>query len=64
MKYFLNNISQTADIFAIPFFLLLTIYFYNKKNKNTVEKLLLLFGISGLIADLLFTIHFLSNVEM
>jgi len=56
-----KNISHIGDIIAIPFFYLLIIYFYNIKNKNLLEYILLLFSISGFILDILFTIQFLSK---
>lgn len=54
-----TDISHFGDIIAIPFFLLSTVYFYRKKNKNKVEYILLLFSISGLILDIYFTYIFL-----
>jgi hypothetical protein len=54
-------ISHVADIYAIPFFGLSTFYFYNIKNKNKIEYILFLFSISGLIADILFTIFFINS---
>ena len=54
----INNISHIGDIFAIPMFLLSSIYFYKIKNKTLVEYFLLIFSISGFILDILFTIWF------
>lgn len=54
----ITNVSHYGDILAIPFFLLLIIYFYNKKNKNYIEYLLLLFGIGGFILDIFYTYIF------
>lgn len=54
-------ISHLADIYAIPLFGLSTFYFYNIQNKNKFEYILLLFSISGLIADILFTISFINS---
>ena len=52
----LNNLG---DILAIPFFALSLKYFYEKKNKNILEKVLLLFSLVGLLADIAFTLkHF------
>ena len=53
-----TNISHYGDILAIPFFALLIIYFYNIKNKTPKEKILLLFGISGFVMDLVYTYIF------
>jgi hypothetical protein len=51
--------SHVGDILAIPFFALSLNYFYNKKNKNNLEKVLLLFSLVGLFADIAFTLkHF------
>jgi hypothetical protein len=58
-----NNISHIGDILAIPFFLLLCIYFYRIENKTPIEYILLLFSISGLILDILFTYIFLLRVK-
>jgi hypothetical protein len=64
MKYdnFIKNFSNYGDILAIPFFALLVIYFYNIKNKSTIEYVLLWFSISGFILDILYTFIFLSRV--
>lgn len=63
MKYdnFIKNLSHYGDILAIPFFALLVIYFYNIVDKSTIEYVLLLFSISGVILDSLYTYIFLSN---
>lgn len=44
-----------CDVAAIPFFIILIIYFSSIKNKTYVEYLLLLFGIVGLVIDSIFT---------
>ena len=44
---------------AIPFFLLLVIYFYKKPRLTDEEKILALFSFGGLLADLYF-VFFLS----
>jgi hypothetical protein len=59
----ITNISHYGDILAIPFFLLLIIYFYNKKNKNCIEYLLLLFGIGGFILDIFYTYIFFKQQD-
>lgn len=57
---FIHNLSHYGDILAIPFFSLLSLYFYNIEDKTTIEYVLLFFSICGLLADILFTyIHFL-----
>jgi len=54
----MKNLSHIGDILAIPFFLLLTIYFYKIINKTPLEWILFIFVIIGLIADLFFTYIF------
>jgi hypothetical protein len=48
------KLSKIGDCIAIPFFLLLALYFYKKKDKTDEEKILFLFSIGGLFADLYF----------
>ena len=55
-KFIINNIHTIGDCIAIPFFAIMIYYFNNKKYKTNFEKLLYLFSIVGLIADLLFII--------
>lgn len=54
-----SNLSNYADLLAIPFFILLVIYFYKKKNRTNIENILFLFAIAGLILDILFSYIFL-----
>jgi hypothetical protein len=58
-----NSFSQIlpriADMFAIPLFALSLYYFYNIKNKNNIEYLLLIFSAIGLSADIFFVYLFL-----
>ena len=56
-----NDLSNYGDILAIPFFALLVIYFYNIKNKSTLEYILFYFSIAGFVLDILYTIMFLYN---
>jgi hypothetical protein len=56
----IQNISNYGDILAIPFFLLLVIYFHEKENKTIFEYILYLFSISGLLLDSYFTYLFYS----
>ena len=51
-----NKISHYGDIIAIPFFLLLTIYFLRIKRKTLLEYILLIFSISGFVLDIIYTI--------
>ncbi len=50
-----ENMSHIGDILAIPFFLLLIIYFYQKKTPTQLEQLFLLFAIAGFALDSYFT---------
>jgi hypothetical protein len=50
------NLPKTGDIIAIPFFFLLCIYFYKKNILTLEEKILYLFVIGGLCADLFFVL--------
>lgn len=54
-----SNLSNYADLLAIPFFILLVIYFYNKKNRTNIENILFLFAIVGLVLDIFFSYIFL-----
>lgn len=58
MKYYIKNCCHYGDILAIPFFALLVVYFYTIEHKSTIEYVLLLFSISGLILDIFFTYIF------
>lgn len=57
----MKNISHYGDILAIPFFLLLIIYFYKIENKNTIEYILLFFSIFGFVLDIIFTFQFIMK---
>ena len=59
MTKIFNNISNYADILAIPMFALFIFYFYNIENKNLIEKILFLCSIIGLTLDVGFTYIFL-----
>ena len=58
---FIYNLSHYGDILAIPFFLLLTIYFYNLEEKTTMEYIFLFFSFSGFILDVLYTYIFFTK---
>ena len=60
-KNFMKKYCHYGDILAVPFFGLMTVYFYNIDHKSTLEYILLLFAILGFIADVLFTYIFLST---
>ena len=51
----IKNLNHYGDILAIPFFALLSYYFYNIENKTTMEYVLFLFCISGFVLDILYT---------
>jgi hypothetical protein len=56
------GMSHIGDVLAIPFFLWLSVYFYQINDKTTTEWALLAFAISGFILDLLFTyLHFIKR---
>tara|TARA_Y100000591_G_scaffold66045_2_gene54648 strand:+ start:17181 stop:17378 length:198 start_codon:yes stop_codon:yes gene_type:complete len=55
MNYILDNLCHYADFLAIPYFLLLTIYFLRIKDKSIIEYILLSFSISGLVFDTIFS---------
>jgi hypothetical protein len=57
----LNNYAHYGDILAIPFFMLLSIYFYNKNRKTLLEYILFFFAISGFVLDSIFTYIYLFN---
>jgi len=55
--YNINYFITIGDFLAIPFFMLLCYYFYLKKNKTIIEKILFLFSLSALIIDTYFTVY-------
>lgn len=63
MTKILNNISNYADILAIPMFALFIFYFYNIENKNLIEQILFLFSIIGLTLDIIFTYLFVFKIR-
>ena len=58
----MNDISHIADILAIPFFFLLTVYFYQLPDKNILECVLFLFALTGLLLDVLFTYMYMCKL--
>ena len=58
------NISHYGDILAIPFFLLLTVYFYILEDKTTMEYIFLFFSGSGFVLDILYTYLFLTRKKV
>ena len=63
MNINLLNISNYADILAIPFFAYTCLYFYNIVGKNRIEYFLFICSIIGLVCDICFTYIFLSKAD-
>lgn len=59
MKY--ENLSHYGDVLAIPFFALLSFYFYNIEEKSPMEYVLFAFSLSGFILDIVYTYIFLRK---
>ena len=59
----IKNLSHYGDILAIPFFILLVIYFYNIEHKSRIEYVLLYFSIGGVVLDILYTFIFLRDLK-
>ena len=57
----MRNISHYGDIIAVPFFALLSFYFYQIEEKTDLEYILFFFSISGFILDIIYTIFFISG---
>lgn len=51
----MSGLSHIGDIFAIPFFLWLVIYFYQIEDKTPTEYVLMAFSTCGFALDILFT---------
>ena len=63
MNKLANKLTHIGDILAIPFFLLLTIYFYKIENKSNLENILFLFSFVCLIIDTIFTYFYLTGFK-
>lgn len=63
MNKIIDNFSHYGDILAIPFFALLSFYFYNIESKTTLEYVLLYFSICGFILDILFTYAYFTKTN-
>ena len=59
MNRFVNKLTHIGDILAIPFFILLSIYFYNIENKTLLEQILFLFSVSCFIIDVSFSFFYI-----
>lgn len=57
------DLVHYADMLAIPFFVLLVLYFSKMQHKSATEIILYLFSLVALIVDVGFTTYqFLANV--
>jgi len=59
MNKFVEKLTHIGDMIAVPFFILLTIYFYNIENKTNLEYLLFLFSLSCFLIDVTFSYFFM-----
>ena len=50
------KIREIVDVIAVPFFFLLSLYFYSLENKTPIEYTLYIFSITGFIVDLSLTL--------
>ena len=50
------ELVHAGDVLAVPFFLILFLYFYLKNKKSQLEIVLMLFALAGLIFDTYVTI--------
>ncbi len=57
----IEKIVHYADVLAIPCFLISFLYFYFRENKTLLEIFIMLFLLSGLILDTIFTYNFLNK---
>ena len=63
MKIKIENLNHYGDILAVPFFALLSYYFYRIENKTVFEYVLFLFSISGCVLDMLYTYIYVYNIK-
>ncbi len=56
-----DNIFRYADIVALPFFLIMIIYFIKIKDKSTIEHILTFFAFIGFIVDYKSSYDFLNK---
>jgi len=55
------KIREIVDVIAVPFFFLLSLYFYNIENKTPIEYTLYIFSIIGFIVDLSLTLWLVKS---
>ena len=60
----LYNLNRVADIFAIPLWIIMLIYFISIDKNTAIEWILLGFAVIGLLADGLFTADFVKSGEL
>lgn len=58
IKYTGFRPEDLGDLLAIPFFALSFYYFYTLEHKTTLENILMLFSLAGLILDCIFSAKF------
>jgi len=61
VNFTIENLVHYADVLAIPCFFISFLYFLNKQNKTLLEIFIMLFLLSGLILDIIFTYNFLTK---
>lgn len=59
MNKFVNKLTHIGDMIAVPFFVLLSMYFYNLENKTPLENLLFLFSVSCFLIDITFSYFYI-----
>lgn len=59
----ISQIIHFGDLLAIPFFLLMFLYFNRIKNKTPTEYILYMFSFFGLFADIYFSYLYLKKVK-
>lgn len=59
MNKFVNKLTHIGDILALPFFILLSIYFYRIENKTPLEYLLFYFSVLCFMIDVTFSYFYL-----
>ena len=64
MQKIINTTTHIGDILAIPFFALLTYYFYFIENKTPFEWLLFLFSLAGFLIDGTFTLLYFTYFKV
>jgi len=63
MNKFINELTHIGDMLATPFFLLLTIYFYNIENRTLLQDILFLFSFACLIIYVTFSYFYLVGLR-